>query len=151
MGLRSNYVLVGALGILCGVVLSGHLSITSVLATQTEQNTITASKITIVGKDGKPRITLGVEDDGSADVLIYDGNGNRQIGLGTEANDSTPTKGHKRKGGGAAVNLFDPSGKVVRGTFFVRGDGSTGLELTDRYGKPTSGLVVDALGTPGRP
>jgi len=151
MNSRLNYFLVAMLGVLCGVIISGHLSATSVLATQTDQNTITASKITIVGKDGKPRMTLGVEDDGSADLLIYDGSGTRQIGLGAEANTGSGAKGHKRKSGGSAVNLFDQDGKAVRASLFTRSDGTTGLELCDRYGKPSSGLIVDSLGTPGRP
>ena len=151
MNLRMNYFLVGLLGALCGVLGSNYLSANSVFATQTDQSNITASKVTIVGKDGKPRITLGVEDDGAADLVIYKDDGTRQIGLGTEGAGAPTGKKHKRTGTGSALNLFDPSGRVGRGSLFVRADGMAGLELYDRYGKPASGLVVNAMGTPGSP
>jgi len=145
MNLRLNYLLVATLGVMCGAIVSGHLSTTSVLATQSGQDTLTARKIVIVGKDGKPRATIGVEDDGAADIVLYDGSGTKRVGLGTDA------KGAKRKGG-AGLNLFDENGKTVRNRLYVRdSDGSTGLSLNDRYGQPHAGLAINALGTPASP
>ena len=145
MNLRLNYLLVATLGVMCGAIVSGHLSTTSVLATQSGQDTLTARKIIIVGKDGKPRATIGVEDDGTADIVLYDGSGTRRVGLGTDA------KGPKRKGGGG-LNLFDENGKTIRSRLYVRdSDGSTGLALYDRYGQPHAGLAINPLGTPASP
>jgi hypothetical protein len=121
------------------------LSTISVLAAQSGQDTLTARKIIIVGKDGKPRATIGVEDDGTADIVLYDGSGTRRVGLGTDA------KGPKRKGGGG-LNLFDENGKTIRSRLYVRdSDGSTGLTLYDRYGQPHAGLAVNAVGSPASP
>ena len=145
MNLRLNYLLVATLGVMCGAIVSGHLSTISVLAAQSGQDTLTARKIIIVGKDGKPRATIGVEDDGTADIVLYDGSGTRRVGLGTEA------KGSKRKGGGG-LNLFDENGKTIRSRLYVRdSDGSTGLTLYDRYGQPHAGLAVNAVGSPASP
>ena len=152
MSLRLNFFLVGLLGALCGALGSNYLTASSVFASPTEPNNITASKITIVGKDGKPRITLGIEDDGAADLLLYNSDGVRQIGLGAEGTTGQPVgRKHKGAGRGSALNLFDDSGKVVRGSFFVRADATAGLELYDRYGKPASGMIVNAMGSPGTP
>jgi hypothetical protein len=145
MNLRLNYLLVATLGVICGVIISGHFSTTSVLATQSAQDTITAQKIIIVGKDGKPRATIGVEDDGAADILLYDSGGTRRVGLGTDG------KKPKRKGG-AGLNLFDENGKTIRSRLYVRdSDGSTGLTLNDRYGQPHAGLAINSLGGPTSP
>ena len=145
MNLRLNYLLVATLGVMCGAIVSGHLPTISVLAAQSGQDTLTARKIIIVGKDGKPRATIGVEDDGTADIVLYDGSGTRRVGLGTDA------KGPKRKGGGG-LNLFDENGKTIRSRLYVRdSDGSTGLALYDRYGQPHAGLAVNAVGTPASP
>jgi hypothetical protein len=141
-----NYLLIATVGVVCGAIVSGHLSTTSVLATQTAQETLTARKIVIVGKDGKPRATIGVEDDGAADIVFYDSTGTRRVGLGTDA------KGAKKKDGGAGLNLFDSNGKTIRNRLYVRdGDGSTGLSLNDRYGQPHAGLAINALGSPASP
>jgi hypothetical protein len=130
---------------MCGAIVSGHLSTTSVLATQSGQDTLTARKIVIVGKDGKPRATIGVEDDGAADIVLYDGSGTKRVGLGTDG------KGSKRKGG-AGLNLFDENGKTIRNRLYVRdSDGSTGLSLNDRYGQAHAGLAINALGSPASP
>lgn len=146
MNLRLNYLLVATLGVMCGAIVSGHLSTISVLAAQSGQDTLTARKIIIVGKDGKPRATIGVEDDGTADIVLYDGSGTRRVGLGTDG------KGPKRRGGGAGLNLFDENGKAIRTRLYVRdSDGSTGLTLFDRYGQPHAGLAVNALGSATSP
>ena len=146
MNLRLNYLWVAALGVMCGAIVSGHLSMVSVLAAQSGQDTLTVRKIIIVGKDGKPRATIGVEDDGAADIVLYDASGARRVGLGTDG------KGPKRKGGGAALNLFDENGKTIRNRLYVRdGDGSTGLTLNDRYGTPHAGLGINAVGNLASP
>ena len=146
MNLRLNYLWVAALGAMCGAIISGHLSTVSVLAAQSDKDTLTVRKIIIVGKDGKPRATIGVEDDGAADIVLYDGSGARRVGLGADE------KGPKGKGGGAALNLFDENGKTIRNRLYVRdGDGSAGLTLNDRYGQPHAGLGINAVGSPASP
>ena len=148
MNLRLNYLLVATLGVMCGAIVSGHLSTTSVLATQSGQDTLTARKIVIVGKDGKPRATIGVEDDGAADIVLYDGSGTKRVGLGTDAKGAKGAKGK----GGAGLNLFDENGKTIRNRLYVRdSDGSTGLSLNDRYGQPHAGLAINPLGSPASP
>ena len=146
MNLHLNYLWVAVVGVMCGAIISGHLSTVSVLAAQSGKDTLTVRKIIIVGKDGKPRATIGVEDDGAADIVLYDDSGARRVGLGTNG------KGPKGKGGGAALNLFDESGKTIRNRLYVRdGDGSTGLTLNDRYGQPHAGYGIGALGSPASP
>ncbi len=147
MKLRMDYVFIGTLGLIFGVIVSGRIPTVSVLAAQPEQETLSARKIIIVGKDGKTRATLGVEDDGSADIILYDGNGTRRVGLGADA--SGPKN---KKGGGAGLNLFDANGKTVRNRLYVRdADGTTGLTLSDRFGQARAGLAINAAGTPASP
>lgn len=148
MNLRLNYLLVATLGVICGAVIFGHLSTVSVLAEQSGQDTITAHKINIVGKDGKLRATIGVDDDdGAAAIVLYDGSGIRRVGLGADE------KGPKSKhAGGAGLNLFDANGKTIRNRLYVRdSDGSTGITLNDRYGQPHAGLAINAIGSPASP
>jgi hypothetical protein len=157
MNLRLNYLWVAILGVMCGAIVSGHFSTVSVLAEQSGQDTLTARKIIIVGKDGKVRATIGVEDDGAADIVLYDGSGTRRVGLGTDGKGpdgkGPDGKGPKRRGGGgAALNLFDENGKTIRNRLYVRdADGSTGLTLNDRFGQPHAGLAINAVGSPASP
>jgi hypothetical protein len=144
MKLRLDYVFFGTLGLISGAIIFGRIPPVSVLAAQSGQETLSVRKINIVGADGKTRATIAVEDDGSADLVFYDANGTRRIGLGTS--------GSKKKRGGAALNLFDSSGKTIRNRLYVRdSDGSTGLTLNDRLGQPRAGLAINASGTPASP
>ncbi len=146
MNSRLNYLWIATLGLMGGAILSGHLPTVSVMAAQSGQDTLTARKIVIVGKDGKTRATIGVEDDGAADIVLYDGSGTRRIGIGTDA------KGPKNKDGGVALNIFDENGKTIRNRLYLRdADGTTGLTLYDRFGQPHAGLAINSAGSPASP
>jgi len=120
--------------------------------------TLEASQIVIRDSEGRPRLVLGVADDGTAGLSVQDRRANVRGYLGVAA-DGTPFLNLNDGAGSTKVSLRTAgdgsAGMVIRdsagrGRFScsVAGDGRPGLDLFDAEGRPRVTVVVGLDGEP---
>jgi hypothetical protein len=94
---------------------------------------IEAQRLVLKDKTGKPRITLGVDDDGQAVISMIDADGTERLGLKVD-NHSTPS-----------VLLRDKAGKA-RLQLTARTDGSAFVGVLDQNQTPRIAIETESHG-----
>lgn len=130
-------IVIGMVSGLVGGMLAAHSFTADAAATAAKS--ITAESFVLVDKTGKKRGVLEIGSDQSSSLTLYDQKGVRLVGLGAE-------------NAGAALNMFDKEGKVMRASMHVREkDGIAGITFYDQFGNPKSGISINIVGSPAAP